>query len=69
MVVRNIDKDRDARADRESRLVIDAERHAREAKTDRLRDLRLHRDAMMPPASKPVGKNPRKVGPSSDRGR
>lgn len=36
-----VDTQRDERAKRESQIVIDAERAAREAKTARLRELRL----------------------------
>lgn len=39
---RRVDREKIERADRESRLVLDAERQAREAKTARLRELRLH---------------------------
>jgi hypothetical protein len=38
---RTVDREKIERADRESRLVLDAERHAREAKTARLREQRL----------------------------
>ncbi|QKC98279.1 hypothetical protein [Mesorhizobium sp. NZP2298] len=38
---RKVDREKIERADRESRLVLDAERQAREAKTARLRELRL----------------------------
>ena len=39
---RHIDKEKFERADREARKLIDAERQAREAKTARLRELRLN---------------------------
>jgi len=38
---RHIDKEKFERADREARKLIEAERQAREAKTARLRELRL----------------------------
>lgn len=38
---RKVDREKLERADRESRLVLDAERQAREAKTARLREQRL----------------------------
>jgi hypothetical protein len=38
---RRIDKEKFERADREARKLIDAERQARDAKTARLRELRL----------------------------
>ena len=38
---RKVDREKIERADRESRLVLDAERQAREAKTARLREQRL----------------------------
>ena len=41
MTHRRVDKERIERADRESKLVIEAERLAREAKTARLRAQRL----------------------------
>ncbi|WP_185970226.1 MULTISPECIES: hypothetical protein [unclassified Mesorhizobium] len=41
MKKRRIDKERLERADREARKLIDAERQARDAKTSRLRELRL----------------------------
>jgi hypothetical protein len=41
---RKVDRDRLERADRESRVVLDAERQARDAKTARLRELRLKVD-------------------------
>jgi hypothetical protein len=39
---RHIDKEKFERADREARKLIEAERQAREAKTARLRELRLN---------------------------
>ena len=42
---RKVDRERIERADRESRLVLDAERQAREAKTARLREQRLKKAA------------------------
>jgi hypothetical protein len=42
---RKVDKEKIERADRESRLVLDAEKQAREAKTARLRQARLARSA------------------------
>ncbi|PBB26133.1 hypothetical protein CK228_04500 [Mesorhizobium sp. WSM4312] len=41
MVRAKVDTQRDERAKRESQIVLDAERAAREAKTARLRELRL----------------------------
>ena len=41
MTHRRVDKERIGRADRESKLMIEAERLAREAKTARLREQRL----------------------------
>ena len=41
MTHRRVDKERIERADRESKLTIEAERLAREAKTARLREQRL----------------------------
>lgn len=38
---RRVDREKIERADRECRLVLDAERQAREAKTSRLREQRL----------------------------
>ena len=38
---RTVDREKIERADRESRLVLDAERQAREAKTARLKEQRL----------------------------
>lgn len=43
MTRRKVDRERIERADRESRIVSDAERQAREAKTARLREQRLSR--------------------------
>jgi len=48
MARRSMDKERISRADRESRLVIETEREARDAKTARLRELRLQQEAMAP---------------------
>lgn len=48
---RCIDKNRFARADRESRKIVDAERLAREGKTSRLREQRLARQALVPPGA------------------
>ncbi|WP_095198532.1 hypothetical protein [Mesorhizobium carmichaelinearum] len=47
MVRRRIDKDRIERADRESKLAIEAERAARDAKTARLREARLSAEAFV----------------------
>ena len=44
MKKRSVDKEKFERADREAKRVLDAERQARDAKTARLRDLRLSRD-------------------------
>ncbi|BAV47799.1 hypothetical protein MLTONO_2896 [Mesorhizobium loti] len=44
-----VDTQRDERAKRESQIVIDAERAAREAKTARLRELRLAAQAAQEP--------------------
>ena len=38
---RRVDREKIERADRESRIVLDAERQAREAKTARLKEQRL----------------------------
>ncbi|WP_246675436.1 hypothetical protein [Mesorhizobium sp. B2-3-4] len=46
---RRVDKERFARADREARLVLDAERDARDAKTTRLREQRLRHEAVAQP--------------------
>jgi len=63
---RRVDKDRIERADRESKLTIEAERLARNAKTTRLRERRLSAEASDPEpapvkglrraAKKPTGK-------------
>ncbi|RUW57111.1 MULTISPECIES: hypothetical protein [unclassified Mesorhizobium] len=63
---RRVDKEKLARADREARLVLDAERHARDAKTARLREQRLQQEALAdkpPPARQrePVRKPARRV--------
>lgn len=39
---RRVDREKIEKADRESRLVVDAERQVREAKTARLREQRLN---------------------------
>jgi len=41
---RFVDKEKIERADREARRLLDAERQAREAKTAKLRELRLNKD-------------------------
>jgi hypothetical protein len=41
---RTVDREKIERADRESKRVLDAERRAREAKTVRLRELRLQQE-------------------------
>ncbi len=41
---RTVDREKIERADRESKLVLDTERRAREAKTARLRELRLQQE-------------------------
>lgn len=63
---RRVDKEKLARADREARLVLDAERHARDVKTTRLREQRLQQEALAdtsPPAHRrePVRKPTRRV--------
>ncbi|RWE29692.1 MAG: hypothetical protein EOS78_29545 [Mesorhizobium sp.] len=63
---RRVDKEKLARADREARLVLDAERHARDAKTTRLREQRLRQEALAdkPPPTRrrePVRKPVRRV--------
>lgn len=63
---RRVDKEKLARADREAKLVLDAERHARDAKTTRLREQRLQQEALAdkaPPARRrePTGKPARRV--------
>jgi hypothetical protein len=45
MTQRRVDKERIERADRESKLTIEAERLARDAKTARLREQRLSMEA------------------------
>ncbi|MBM2712730.1 hypothetical protein JQK88_16025 [Mesorhizobium caraganae] len=44
MKKRSVDKEKFERADREAKKVLYAERQARDAKTARLRDLRLGKD-------------------------
>ncbi|MFA6032239.1 MAG: hypothetical protein WC889_05010 [Myxococcota bacterium] len=46
---RKVDKEKIERADRESRLVLDAEKQAREAKTARLRQARLAKGSSADP--------------------
>ncbi|MBZ9671272.1 hypothetical protein [Mesorhizobium sp. ES1-3] len=63
---RRVDKERLERADREAKRVLDAERHARDAKTTRLREQRLQQEALAdksPPARRrePVRKPARRV--------
>lgn len=48
---RKVDSEKIERADRESRLVLDAERQAREAKTARLREQRLKAGSSEPKPS------------------
>ena len=43
---RRVDREKIERADRESRIVLDAERQAREAKTARLKEIRLAKEAL-----------------------
>lgn len=50
---RRIDKERIERAAEEARRLIEIERQERQAKTARLRELRLQRDANAPKAAKP----------------
>jgi hypothetical protein len=50
---RTVDKGKIERADRESRILLDAERQQRETKTARLRKLRLHRDQASSKESNP----------------
>lgn len=50
---RRVDREKIERADRESKLVLDAERKAREAKTARLREQRLLLEASTSPPSHP----------------
>lgn len=45
MIRRRVDRERLERADRESRILIEAERQIRDAKTARLRELRLLMEA------------------------
>lgn len=57
MVRAKVDTQRDERAKRESQIVIDAERAAREEKTARLRELRLAAQSSQEPdpaSSKPT---------------
>ncbi|TPK61165.1 hypothetical protein FKO01_51920 [Mesorhizobium sp. B2-3-3] len=42
---RSIDKEKIARADRESRAIQDAERQARDAKTAKLKEMRIQRES------------------------
>ncbi|WP_137932854.1 hypothetical protein [Mesorhizobium comanense] len=60
-----VDTQRDERAKRESEIVIAAERAAREAKTARLRALRLSAQTADRPAPASPGTAPHK-SPSSD---
>jgi hypothetical protein len=50
---RSVDKGKIERADRESRIVLDAERQQRETKTARLRELRLQRERASSKESNP----------------
>ncbi len=50
---RSVDRERIERADRESRIVLDAERQARDAKTAKLREQRLAL-ATPAPAKRPL---------------
>lgn len=52
-MIRRIDREKIERADRESKLVLDAERQAREAKTSRLREQRLLQEAATMPTVAP----------------
>lgn len=54
-----VDTQRDERAKRESQIVIDAERAAREAKTTRLRELRLAAQSSQAPDPKKSRPTPR----------
>lgn len=47
MTQRRMDKERLERADRESKLVVEAERQIRDAKTARLREQRLSMEASL----------------------
>ncbi|MER9744332.1 hypothetical protein [Mesorhizobium sp. M0187] len=61
MKTRRIDREKIERADRESKLLLEAERHAREAKTARLREQRQLLEASIartPPASSAAVKPP-----------
>lgn len=49
-MVRVVDKEKIARADRESRIILDMERDERTAKTQRLREQRLQMQAKLPVA-------------------
>ncbi|TPM28216.1 hypothetical protein [Mesorhizobium sp. B2-3-4] len=55
-VTRSVDKQKLERADRVSRIILDAERQARDAKTARLREQRL--------SAAPSGKAPKSAAPS-----
>jgi hypothetical protein len=55
-MIRRIDHEKIERADRESKLVLEAERQAREAKTSRLREQRLLQEAATMPTVAPEGR-------------
>ena len=58
-MIRRIDREKIERADRESKLVLDAERRAMEAKTSRLREQRfLQEAATMPTVAPQVSMRP-----------
>lgn len=57
-MIRRIDREKIERADRESKLVLDAERQAREAKTSRLREQRLLQEAATMATIAPEGRMP-----------
>ncbi|MER9410080.1 hypothetical protein [Mesorhizobium sp. M0589] len=67
MKTRRIDREKIERADREAKLLLEAERHAREAKTARLREQRQLLEASIartPPASAAVKPPPRQRKPT-----
>ncbi|ESZ72123.1 hypothetical protein X727_06995 [Mesorhizobium sp. L103C119B0] len=67
MKTRRIDREKIERADREAKLLLEAERHAREAKTARLREQRQLLEASIartPPAPAAVKPPPRQRKPT-----
>ncbi|ESW89169.1 hypothetical protein NKI32_19030 [Mesorhizobium sp. M0761] len=67
MKTRRIDREKIERADREAKLLLEAERHAREAKTARLREQRQLLEASIaqtPPAPVAAKQPPRQRKPT-----